>query len=199
MRIDKYIILLCVILILIFAGCDKHINNITYDKNNIPTKKVINMIRIPQNDNYSCATTSVAMIITYYQKLKQPLNKEVVWKVSKTDKEKILKYGNDINGLNRICDYYNYKHEFKQNMSFDDLRYYLSHNIPVVIFINFDKIHTHATVLNGYDINKKVFFVVDPSVEKNEMAEVFLENHWSAWLSNPKTESFRAGYLIFNK
>lgn len=199
MRIRKSAYILGLFIVFLFLSCNNKQNSFTHDKSRIPSKHLIEMIRIPQNDNYSCATTSAAMIITYYQKLTQPLNKEFIWELSKTDKESVLKYGNDISGLNRICDYYNYKHDFKQNMSFDDLHYYLSQNIPIIIFINFDKNHTHATVLNGYDIDKQVFYVNDPSVEEKEMPELFLENHWTAWLANPRTDSYRAGYLIYKE
>ncbi len=200
MKIKTDVIISIIIMLLVeFASCYKNQNNLEYDKNHIPDKYLINMDRIKQNDNYSCATTSVAMIISYYKQLSEPLNKDYIWELSKTDKERVLRYGNDIMGLNRICDYYDYNYEFKQNMSFDDLHYFISKNIPVVIFINFDRKHTHATVVNGYDSDKKVFYIIDPSVEDEVMPEAFLEKHWSALLSNPKTESHRAGYLIFKK
>jgi ABC-type bacteriocin/lantibiotic exporter with double-glycine peptidase domain len=166
---------------------------------NTPNEYKIDIVRIPQNDDYSCATTSLDMIISYYNKEDKPIDKEYIWKLSKTSKEQVKKYGNNIKGLDRIADLYKYKHKFQQGMSFDDLRLYISHNIPVIVFINYDEKHTHATLINGYDINKKIFYVLDPSVDETIMSESFLNTHWSAWLSNPKINSYRAGYIVFNK
>jgi hypothetical protein len=138
------------------------------------------------------------MIISLYNKEEKPIDKDYIWALSETSKDQVHKYGNDIKGLDRIADHYKYKHKFQQGMSFDDLRYYVSNNIPVIVFIHFDNKHTHATLINGYDISKKIFYVVDPSIEETVMPESMLDKHWSAWLSNPRIESYRAGYIVFN-
>lgn len=188
-------LLLCILIVL--SSCRRN-NSFTSINTDIPNECKIDLLRIPQNDDYSCATTSLDMIISYYAKTAKPIDKDYIWGLSQTNKDQVRKYGNDITGLDRIADHYKYKHIFRQGMSFDELRYYISINTPVIVFIHFDKEHTHATLINGYDVQKRIFYVLDPSVEETIMPESFLEEHWSALLSNPKTESYRAGYILFN-
>ena len=57
-------------------------NNDKYNSNNAK----LDVVYIPQNDKKSCATTSCAMAISYFEKLKnKPLDKETVWEISGTD------------------------------------------------------------------------------------------------------------------
>ena len=75
-----------------------------------PIRVKWDVVYIPQNDMKSCATTSVAMAISYYERLNDhPLDKETVWNISGTDENTVYKYGNDMEGLKRIADYYGYK------------------------------------------------------------------------------------------
>ena len=62
-RITVCIMLLSVIVI----SCNDNSIKPVYDKASLPDEFKIEMIRIPQNDNYSCATTSLATLITYYR------------------------------------------------------------------------------------------------------------------------------------
>ena len=60
---------------------------------------------IPQNDTKSCATTSVAMAISFYEQLQDvPLDKELVWKISGIDEAIISRAGNDMKGLEAVSD-----------------------------------------------------------------------------------------------
>ena len=83
-----------------------------------------------------------------------------------------------------------------EDLSFDDLRYFITHNIPVILFIRLDERYTHAIVVNGYDKRKNVFYMTDPSSEETVLRESFLETHWEAWLSSPRKKSRRAGYIV---
>ncbi len=184
--------------VLLSSGCvHKQVMLTQKDIDAIPAYHAIKLTRIPQNDDYSCATTSLAMIISYYQNLAEPLDKEYIWNLSGTDISRVRKYGNDISGLNAVAKKYQYAYSFEQNMTYDKLRYYISKNMPVIVFINFDERHTHATLLTGYDKGKKIYFMTDPSSDETIMRESFLDNHWTAWLSNPRTDSFRAGYVLY--
>ena len=46
---------------------------------------------ILQNDDYSCATTSLALAITYFENLDKSLDEEFVWKISGTDQKDVHK------------------------------------------------------------------------------------------------------------
>lgn len=204
-RVNKIGILF--IFIVLLVSCNERIDKndiFVINQNTIGSVPVIynNKVKqIPQNDNYSCATTSVAMVISFYEEINgKPLDKDVVWDISKTDIQRVRKYGNDISGLRNISKYYGYQSEFMQNISYPELHYLLSKNIPVVIFINlFDPTITHAILVTGYDINKSVYFIQDPSSDDKSMPKQFLETCWNAWLSNPRTDSYRAGFVIFPK
>jgi hypothetical protein len=81
---------------------------------------------IPQFDNYSCATTSAAMAISFLGKTATPLNKNDVWALSGTEIETVLRYGNDMSGLKKIADHYGYKSEYANNIDIPKLEYLLS-------------------------------------------------------------------------
>ena len=76
------------------------------------------VIYIPQNDRKSCATTSLAMAITYYEKRNDhPLDKEAVWRISETDEKAVYQYGNDMDGLKKIANHFGYQSEFVEQMT----------------------------------------------------------------------------------
>jgi len=85
---------------LVFAFCVLSCNvttkykYITIDKNySLPTNVYIKTPHIFQNDQKSCATTSVAIAVSYYLGLNDaPLNKENVWKISESKEEIVSKY-----------------------------------------------------------------------------------------------------------
>jgi hypothetical protein len=95
---------------LVFAFCVLSCNvttkykYITIDKNySLPTNVYIKTPHIFQNDQKSCATTSVAIAVSYYLGLNDaPLNKENVWKISESKEEIVSKYGNDMAGLKKL-------------------------------------------------------------------------------------------------
>jgi len=205
MKITYYLIV--VLSFSLFQSCNapsRNINSFEINKQNVssfPDKYNNNILQILQNDNYSCATTSVAMIITFYEKLENnPLDKDFVWEISISNVENVRKYGNDIKGLKNIANYYGYQSDFMQNITYQELNYLLSSEIPVVVFINLgDETITHALVLTGYDTINKVYYIQDPSSDSKTMPIEFLDKYWNAWLSNPKTNSYRSGFIMIPK
>jgi len=123
---------LAIVSLLIILACN-HKNNYAYTTldytYDYPTKALIKTPHIFQNDHKSCATTSVAIAVSYFLGLTDaPLDKDIVWKISVTKEETIVKSGNDMNGLQKITDFYGLKGEYKNNISIIDLKYLLAHN-----------------------------------------------------------------------
>ena len=66
----------------------------------LPPKVSIDMINIPQNDNYSCAHTSLAMVMSYYDN--KEYDKNEVWDRSGSSVYQVTKEcGHDVNGLKK--------------------------------------------------------------------------------------------------
>lgn len=170
---------------------------------NLPNNVKRNVPYIPQNDNYSCATTSMAMAISYYENLDKPLDKELVWKISGTDENNVYKYGNDMEGLKNIANYYGYKSEYTEHMKITDIEHLLSKGILVMLNIKNKKgssANYHALLVIGYDKNKKILYINDSSNRRNKVFEYSdLETRWSAALSSPIGMSHQSGFVIYPK
>ena len=167
----------------------------------LPQQIKLDVVHIPKNDNYSCATTAVAMAISYYEgKL---LDKEIVWKISGCSKKALWTYGNDMIGLKRVATHYGYQSEYAENLTFHDLQFLLSKGILVVLNIKYRKTgtETHAVLATGYDNSKKVFFINDSAKQKagGEISHADLIIRWSACLSAPMGPSTRSGFIIYPK
>ncbi len=170
----------------------------------LPKNVSMNVVHIAQNDNVSCATTSVAMAISYYEgENRDPLDKEIVWEISGTSENDVLNYGNDMKGLARIAKYFGYRCEYADHLTFFDLEYLLSRNILVVVNIRAaDKgTASHAVLLTGYDIDREVFYENDPATNEYYASMRFqkLEKRWTANLSSPRGLSKRSGFIIYPK
>jgi dienelactone hydrolase/predicted double-glycine peptidase len=188
------------------------VENIENSKDQISTKKdCINptlyhikylVPYIAQNDDYSCATTSLAMAISYFENLDKPLDKDIVWKILGSDKNDIHQYGNDMDGLKRIADHYGFKSEFKDNMEIFDIEKLLSQKSLVVLNISVSNNSSaiHALLVTGYDKNKKIFYVNDPANKQNkEMKYSDLQDRWKAHLYSLRGNSFHSGFIIYPK
>jgi len=200
------VIIICSIFIIIYCANKSSIIGINMSKeNSVNTldRVELNVIYIPQNDNKSCATTSVAMAISYYEKLNnKPLDTETVWEISGTDENTVYKYGNDMGGLERIASYYGYKSEYAEYMTINDLESLLSKGILVVLNIKVNKNEsaTHALLVTGYDKNDSIFYINDPANGLNKVFEYSdLKSRWSAFLSSPRGMSYRSGFIIYPK
>jgi uncharacterized protein YvpB len=163
----------------------------------------LDVVYIAQNDKNSCATTSVAMVISYYERLKDdPLNKDTVWNISGSDESMIKRYGNDMDGLKRIADHYGYKSKYLEYMELSDVEQFLSKGTPVTLNILFNKqaSATHAILVIGYNKNRRIFYINDPSNEQNKILEYSdLESRWSAHLTSPRGMSYRSGFIVYPK
>ncbi len=80
--------------------------------NSPDTRVKFDVPHIPQNDTYSCATTSLAMAISHFEG--HLLDKDTAWKISGTEKQDVWKYGNDMAGLKKIAIHYGYKSAFRE-------------------------------------------------------------------------------------
>lgn len=166
-----------------------------------PNRVKLDVIHILQRDDYSCAPTSVAMAISYFEKT--TLDKNEVWKISQSSISKVQTYGNDMEGLTRIAKHYGYESQFLEGLSIDDLEELLSKGIPVVINLlrpNGKNI-AHAVLVVGFDRKKQTLFINDParSVVGKSITYKKLNELWSAHLSRPNRWAFRSGFIVYPK
>ena len=194
MKFKIHIILLTVIL----SACQvNNIHNLNYKK--------LDVIHIAQNDDYSCATTSLAMVISYFEE--KPLDKNEVWKISGSNIFDVMNYGNDMEGLKRATEYYGYISKFKENLSIADLEKYISNGIPIVINILQPNMAsaTHAVLVVGFDRDKKILYINAPakSVIGKSISYKALDNLWSANIKKHDGTgyeiAYRSGFIVYPK
>jgi uncharacterized protein YvpB len=169
---------------------------------NIPNMVKLNVFYIPKTYGESCAETSVAMIISYYENLEDnPIDSETVWKISGTNEYMALNYGANMESLKNIADHYGYRSEYIENMKISDVEYLLSQKIPVMLNIkNEIGSTTHALLVIGYDKNKKIFYINDPGNRCNKIFKYSdLETRWESHLSSPMGMSYRSGFVVYPK
>jgi uncharacterized protein YvpB len=166
----------------------------------LPNRVKLQVVYIPQNDTISCATTSIAMAISYYENLNdKPLDKETVWKISGADENTLRKYGNDMESLKNITNYYGYKSKYAENMKISDIECFLSKGILVMLNVG-NEVGTHALLVIGYDKNNRILYINDPKDKQYKVCKYSdLEAHWSAGLSSPKGISHRSGFIVYPK
>ncbi len=155
---------------------------------------------IPQNDNYSCGTTSVAMAISYFENPTiNTINKDYVWKISGSSIDIARKKGFELKGFENIVTEYNYKYDFYENITFDELEYLLANNALVVIFIRMDKQSIHAVLVKGYNRKEQIFYVNDPSEYIQTLTYEFLNTNWNAEFADLHKRTNRSGFVIYPK
>jgi hypothetical protein len=172
----------------------------TYDENGNLIKIINNVVYIAQNDNYSCATTSVAMAVSYFLFDNKPLDKETIWELSGTNKSFVLNYGNDMYGLKKITDSYNLRSEYKTNLTISDLEKLLIEGALIVLNIKVNETgsSTHAILAVGFNKKGEYLYIKDPSISDNYLFYYSdLKKRWSAHLSLPRGMSFRSGFIIY--
>ena len=197
---------LLVFIAVIFAipGCSRKASNTLVVRqrhiSQTPAEVINNVVLIKQNDNYSCATTSVAMIISEYEGLHDtPLNKDEVWSLSGSNIGTIRTRGNDLDGLKRICATFGYNYEFIQDLTTKEVEYLLSQGVFLVAFIQINETSTHAIVLTGYNKKAKLFYVNDPAGTTAQIPYSAMDVYWKAMLSHPRILTHRAALVIFPK
>ena len=165
---------------------------------NLPESSKIDIPHILQRDRYSCATTSLAMVISYYDKTNY--SKIDFWEASKSRINDVRSYGNDMAGLKRAAEHYGYtKYDLMMVFNKEKIKFLISEGIPVIVNIrNFFKNSYHAVVVNGYD--KDGFFITDPasSYEYKKSYEKF-NAHWYANLSSPKGKHKKTAFIVYPK
>jgi uncharacterized protein YvpB len=170
-------------------------------KTNLPKSANMDVERIGQYDNYSCATTSLAMVFSYYEKDKVFLKQEV-WDASESSIVDVTKRcGNDMNGLERAANKYGYtNYKFVSGLTIDELKYFISNDIPIVVNIrNFSQESYHAVVVTGYDEGS--IFINDPvGASSYQVSYEKFMKHWYAELCSPrKGKHMRSAFILYNK
>ena len=165
---------------------------------NIPDKNILKIEPQYQTTNYSCATVSLAMAIKYASNNKIVLSEEECWNYTGTKIESARKYGNDMNGLGKVCKKFSLHYKYINNMNIDVLQYYLAHENPVILNIRPDPTqnYTHALLAIGYDKMNKIIYINDPSNVITQYSYDELMKHWDAWLFRPRRHSEQSGFIV---
>jgi len=80
---SSIVLLISVLLISCSKSNNDYISLKNINSKIIPEETVHDVVLINQNDTYSCATTSLAMILSEYKGLhNNPFNKDDIWKAS---------------------------------------------------------------------------------------------------------------------
>lgn len=209
MTLNKLVITAVVLVVMSFSGCttteySANIKGVQIPKEyrgSLPKTAKLNVDRIMQRDSYSCATTSLAMVMSYQDQTDITYDKSKVWKESGSFIESVKKSGNDMFGLKKAAEAYGFtNYEFVQGMGVDQLKYLITQDIPVVINMrNYFKRSSHAVVVIGYD--EKGFFINDPSnYNKPDGYHVdygMFKRNWWANMSSPRGKVFRSAFILY--
>lgn len=154
-----------------------------------------------QDSDYTCATTSLAMAISYFGKLDVPLANNIAWDLSGSSINAIHTTGNDMDGLKKLADHYGYKTEYKNNMTTTDLENLLNSKALIVLNIKAADTgnQTHAVLATGYNKSARKIYVNDPAKRLTEFDYTYLESRWSAFLTAPLGMSTKSGFVIYPK
>ena len=187
--------LLIITFFLFASGCTSKTARIP-DNDNIPEKAHLDVPLVQQRDNYSCATTSLAMVMSFYDK--KIYDPKEVWKASGSSSNDVLRFGNDMFGLKKAAKAYGFtEFEFRNNISTDEIRRYIAHGVPVVVNIrDFFGNTSHAVVVIGYD--KDDLYIRDPSKSfiYRKKYQYFKDNWW-ANLTYPKGRYKQSAFILF--
>ena len=199
----KYIIVILFSILLISCSSnDYKPNSIPVSElNSIPDKVILNIEPQYQTTNYTCATVSLGMAIKYVTNNQIVLSEEDAWNGTGTKIEAARKYGNDMNGLGRVCKKYSVKYKFLNKMNIDVLQYYLAHQNPVILNIRPDpnQNYTHALLAVGYDKTTQTIYINDPSDVFAEFSYEELNKRWNAWLYRPRFHSEQSGFILMKE
>lgn len=198
------ILILLVTLVFSVTGCNA-IKNTTLPDNFVESLPVQHKIKdfpnIRQRDGYSCATTALSMVMSYYDE--KSYNKSEVWNASGSNVHRVKNVcGNDMNGLKRAAQHYGFdNYEFIRGLSLDELKYMISQDIPVIVNIrNFNQESYHAVVVIGYD-QEGLYFSDSAgySAFYKKDYKTFL-NKWYASLCSPKGSKQRhTAFIVYPK
>lgn len=192
------------IITIIFTSCELGaLIGLDYDEDLIlPINHYIEVPHLSQNDTYSCGTTSVAMAVSYHlNRFDEPLDKDQIWEISGNDIDIIHNQGHDTSGYINIVNYFDLNGKFINNLGLHRLKFLISNDLPVVIFIrpDVDQNNTHALLVNGYDDKLNIIYVEDPSNQVTYYSYCDLIDRWDAWLFRPRIHSLQAAYVVYPK
>lgn len=170
-------------------------------KQTLPERAKMDVPMILQHDGYSCATTSLSMVMSYYND--ELYDKDTVWKKSGSSIRDVTKRcGNDMYGLMRASKSFGFKkYKFVDHLTVDQVKYFIAQNIPVIVNIrNFFQESYHAVTVVGYD--KKGFFINDPAHWREgttyHIGYKTFKKHWYAHLCTPKRKKYyRSAFILF--
>jgi len=190
------------ITLFVLSGC-VGIRKISVPENyvdSLPKSKLIDVPLIGQYDNYSCATTALAMVMSYYDNTIYPKNE--VWDRSGASIHEATKVcGNDMHALKKAATSYGFhNHEFVSPLKLEELKYLISKNIPVIVNIKTYQCNTcyHAVVITGYD--EELLFINDPKGHKARMPISQFKKNWKAHLCTPRRDMFsNSAFILYSK
>lgn len=175
--------------------------SISSDQNSSRGFVKLNIQPLFQNDNYSCATTSLAMVLSFYEKKEFDLKR--IWKISGYKEADVSQFGNSMSGLKKVADFYDYKSGFKENMNIKEIEELLSSGTPIILNILQKKRETptHAVLVIGYDSKKSILYVNDPAktVTGDSLSYEDLTVIWQASLSDPRKISYKSAFILYPK
>lgn len=194
-----HFLLICSILLF---GCKSYTcnMNLSHDEiNKLPNEVNIPVQIILKDDSYSCATTSVAMAISYLNQNNQLLDKDAVWNISGSSIDIATKRGFELEGLITIAVHYNYQYDFYENLLFNEMEYLLSNGALIVIFIRVDRRKIHAVLVKGFNRDSKIFYINDSSEYITELSYDFLNKNWNTDFADLHRIVNRAGFVLYPK
>jgi len=202
MQRNFFCFLTSVLLSFLFFGCvhTNGIAKIAVNPTNIPDQIKIAVPHIAQNDDYSCATTSLAMALSYYRGDSMALiDKDFAWTVSRANKETVRKIGNDMESLGKLASYFGFSSEFCTDLTIDQIEFLLSRGILCILNIrtkgSFSE--AHAVLAIGYDKIDKKIFVNDPANMIKEISYKDLEENWLVVLSKPYGFARNSVFILY--
>jgi len=198
MKKNNFIFLFAILLVSCSSKAYKQNSISLSDLTNIPDKVILNIIPEYQTTNYTCATVSLGMAINYVTNGNIKLSEEECWNYTGSKIDSARKYGNDMNGLGKVCKKFSLRYKYIDKMNIDVLQYYLAHENPVILNIRPDPTqnYTHAVLAIGYDKTNKEIYINDPSKLITQYSYDELLERWDAWLYRPSTHSEQSGFII---
>ena len=198
--INSIIILLLILLISCRTNNNKYLEITDEKMKQVPNEITNNVVLIPQNDNYSCGTTSVAMAISYFEGIdKELLNKDTVWNISGSSIQIARTKGFELQGFQKIASFYKYKCDFLENIIISELEFLLSKGALVIIFIRLSKNSIHAVLVTGYNKQNELVYINDPSNYIKTLSYDFLKQNWNAQFADIHRNTKQAGFIVYPK
>jgi ABC-type bacteriocin/lantibiotic exporter with double-glycine peptidase domain len=151
--------------------------------------KILPFPSYKQGFDWSCGTTAMNMILSYYGN--DVYEKEImdIAKITKAD-------GAPIEGLKDVAKYFGLKYKESFNFSTDDLRKHVDNGWPTLIMIQaWHKIDNpdwdnewdqgHYTAAIGYD-KKRIIFADPLSIKRVFLSDAALNSRWHGWSDSGK-------------